>query len=60
MVGKQLEKSIKILKSDRDREYTSNDMTLFCEEYRIIHENIAFYSPHSNEVTKRKHHTLIC
>ena len=40
----QLEKKIKILKSDRG-EYTSNDMTKFCQERGIIHEVITPYTP---------------
>jgi len=58
-VENQLKRSIKILRSDHGREYTSNDMTLFCEEHWIIHDVTASYSSQSNGVAERKHQTLL-
>ena len=55
----QLEKKIKILRSDRGGEYTSNDMTEFCQEHDIIHEVTASYTPQSNGVAERKNRTLM-
>lgn len=53
-VENQLDKRIKILRSDRGGEYTSNEMTLFCQEHGIVHEVTAPYSPQSNGVAERK------
>ena len=50
----QREKKIKILRSDRGREYISNDMTEFCQEHGIIHEITAPYTPQSNGVAKER------
>ena len=55
----QREKKIKILRSDRGGEYTSKDMTEFCQEHDIIHEVTAPYTPQSNGVTERKNKTLM-
>ena len=49
----QLEMKIKILRSDRGEEYTSNDMSEFCQERDIIHEVTALYTPQSNGAVKR-------
>ena len=55
----QREKKIKILRSDSGGEYTSNDMTKFCQEHGIIHEVTAPYTPQSNGVAERKNRTLM-
>ena len=55
----QLEKKIKILRSDRGVEYTSNDMTEFCQEHEIIHEVTAPDIPQSNGVAERKNIPLM-
>ena len=43
-VENQIEKKIKIFRSDRGGEYTSNELKHFCEEVRIIHEMTALYT----------------
>ena len=53
----QLDRKIKILTSDREREYTSNVMIEFCQEHGIIHKVTAPYTPQSNSVAKRKKNT---
>jgi len=58
-VENQLQKNIMTLRSDRGWEYTSNDMTQFCEEHGIIYEVIASYSPQSNGVVERNNRTLM-
>jgi len=55
----QLERKIKILRSDRGGEYTLNDMSGLCQEHGIIHEVIAPYTAQSNGVTERKNRTLM-
>ena len=57
-VENQLERKIKRVRSDRGGEYFSNEFTLFCEEYGIIHERTPPYSPESNGVAERKNRTL--
>jgi transposase InsO family protein len=54
----QLEKKIKRFRSDRDREYFSNEFNLLYMEHGIIHERMPPYSPQSNGVVERKNHTL--
>ena len=50
-VENQLENKIKILRSDRGGEYSSNVFKQFCEEVRVIHNMTAPYIPQSNGVT---------
>jgi transposase InsO family protein len=57
-VENQLEKKIKLFKSDCGGEYFSNDFDLFCAEHGVIHERTQLYSPQSNGVAKRKNCTL--
>ena len=56
-VENQLNKKIKVLKSDRGGEYES-PFVEFCAQHWIIHETITPYSPQSNGVAKRKNRTL--
>lgn len=58
-VENQLEKKIKILRSDRRGEYTSHELRQFCKEHGIIHELTAPYTPQSNGVAERKNRTLM-
>ena len=53
-VENQLEKKIKILRSDREEEYTSNKFFQFCQEHNIIHQVTALYSPQSNSIAEHK------
>ena len=56
-VENQLNKKIKVLKSDRGHEYE----LLFgdvCAQYEIIYETTTLYSPQSNEVAERNNRTL--
>ena len=57
-VENQLEKKIKILRSDRGGEYESNDFADFCATHGIIHQTIAPYTPQQNRVAERKNRTL--
>ena len=44
-VENQKDKKIKILRSDRGGKYFPNDFSKFCEEYGIIHQSSAPYTP---------------
>ena len=54
----QLDKRIKVLRSDRGGEYESNDFVEFCSTHGIIHQTTAPYTPQQNGVVERKNHTL--
>ena len=58
-VENQLERKIKILRSDRGGEYTSLDISTFCEMHDIIHEGTPSYAPQSNGIAERKNCTLL-
>ena len=50
---------MKILRSDRCGEYTSNAMSSFYVENGTMYEFTALYTPKSNRVIERKNRTLI-
>ena len=56
-VENQLNRKIKVLRSDRSGEYESPFVDL-CAHHGIIHETTAPYSPQSNGVAERKNRTL--
>ena len=56
-VENQLNKKIKVLRSDRGGEYES-PFGEFCAEHGIIHQTTAPYSPQQNGVAERKNRTL--
>ncbi|WJZ90328.1 hypothetical protein VitviT2T_009480 [Vitis vinifera] len=56
-VENQLNKKIKVLRSDRGGEYESPFVDI-CAQHGIIHETTAPYSPQSNGVAERKNRTL--
>jgi len=56
-VENQLNKNIKILKSDLGREYESNDFSELCTKFGIIHQTIA-PTPQQNGIAKWKNRTL--
>ena len=56
-VENQLNRKIKVLRSDRGGEYESPFVDL-CAQHGIIHETTAPYSPQSNGVAERKNRTL--
>lgn len=54
------EKEIKIVLSDKGVDYTINKVAQFCNKsMRLIHEVIAFYSPHFNCTVDFKYKNLI-
>ena len=56
-VENQLNKKIKVLRSDRGGEYVA-PYGEYCAQYGIIHQTTAPYSPLSNGVAERKNRTL--
>ena len=56
-VENQLNKKIKVLRSDRGGEYESSFVDV-CAQHGIIHETTTPYSPQSNGMVKRKNCTL--
>ena len=57
-VENQLNKNIKILKSDWGKEYESNDFSEVCAKFGIIHQPTAPYTPQQNGIVERKNITL--
>jgi transposase InsO family protein len=58
-VEKQSGFYIKILRSDRDGEFTSTVFNSFYEEHDIQHHLTAPYSPQKNRVAERKNRTIL-
>lgn len=56
-VENQLQRTIKVVRSDRGGEY-NEPFNAFCREKGIIHQTTAPYSPESNGVAERKNRTL--
>ena len=56
-VENQLNKKIKVLRSDKGRKYES-PFSEFCSQHGIVHQTTAFYSPQQNGVAERKNRTL--
>lgn len=56
---KQSGEYLKILRSDRGGEYTSNLFNDLCKDHRIIHQLTIAYMPQQNGVTQRKTRTII-
>nr|KAJ0188051.1 hypothetical protein LSAT_V11C900477710 [Lactuca sativa] len=57
-VENQLERHIKILRSDRGGEYFNQEFDTFCEENGIKHERTSPYTPQQNGLAERKNRTL--
>ena len=58
-VENQFGRKIKRIRSDRGREYESNEFNSFVRSLGIIHETTPPYSPSSNGVAERKNRTLV-
>ena len=59
LVENQSGRTIKILRSDRGREYMSNEFQQFCEEQGIKRQLTTPYSPKQNEFAERKNGTVV-
>lgn len=56
---KEIDKSIKILRTDGGGEYTSKDFEAFCMNQGVVHEVTAPYTPHHNGLAERRNGTLL-
>ncbi|KAK4395834.1 Retrovirus-related Pol polyprotein from transposon TNT 1-94 [Sesamum angolense] len=59
LVGKQSGRSIKVLRSDRGKEYNNSEFDKFCEEEGIEHQTTVSYNPQRNGVLERKNITVL-
>lgn len=59
VVEQQTKKSIKIFRTDRGGEFTSNAFQKYCEEYGIQRQLTAPYTPQQNRVVERRNRTLM-
>ncbi|KAK4386664.1 Retrovirus-related Pol polyprotein from transposon TNT 1-94 [Sesamum angolense] len=59
LVEKQSGRSIKVLRSDRGKEYNNSEFDKFCEEEGIEHQTTVSYNPQQNEVSERKNRTVM-
>ena len=53
-VENQKGKRVKVLRSDRGREYFPNEFSKYCEDHGIIHQKTAPYNPQQNGLAERK------
>lgn len=58
-VEKQSGKHIKVLRSDRGKEYNSHEFDKFCEDEGIECQLTVAYSPQQNGVSERKDQTIM-
>ena len=59
LVEKQYGHSLKVLRTDRDGEFTSKDFRIFCEAQGIQRQLTTFHTPEQNGVTERKNRTVV-
>jgi transposase InsO family protein len=58
-VEKQSGRFIKMLRSDRGKEYTSNEFQKFCEDEGVERQLTVGYTPQQNGVSERKNQTVM-
>jgi transposase InsO family protein len=58
-VENQLDKKIKALRTDRDREYLFDEFKQICEEKGILRQLTIPYTPQQNGVAERRNQTLL-
>ena len=59
LVGNQLDKKIKALRTDRCREYLYSQFKRLCDEKGLVHQLIIPYTPQKNGVAKRRNRMLL-
>ncbi|KAK8956599.1 hypothetical protein KSP39_PZI000178 [Platanthera zijinensis] len=55
----QFHRTIKALRTDNAREYTSHEFTALCSEFGILHQTSCAYTPQQNGVAERKNRHLL-
>nr|GEW99430.1 zinc finger, CCHC-type [Tanacetum cinerariifolium] len=58
-IEKELRTTLKMLRTDRGGEFTSNEFTQYCKENGIARQLTAPYSPQQNRVVERRNRTII-
>lgn len=58
LVENQSGTRIKVIRSDRGKEYTSNQFNKFCEDEGVEHQLTVGYAPEQNGVSERKNRTI--
>ncbi|GJV25900.1 ribonuclease H-like domain, reverse transcriptase, RNA-dependent DNA polymerase [Tanacetum coccineum] len=58
-VEKELRTTLRMLRTDRGREFTSNEFTQYCKENGIARQLTAPYSPQQNGIVERRNRTII-
>ncbi|GJW88831.1 ribonuclease H-like domain, reverse transcriptase, RNA-dependent DNA polymerase [Tanacetum coccineum] len=58
-VEKELRTTLKMLRTDRGGEFTSNEFTQYCKENGIARQLTAPYSPQQNGVVERRNRTIM-
>ena len=56
---KQIEKKIKVLRTDNGREFCSKKFEEFCKKCGMARQKTTPYTPQQNEVSKRMNKTLM-
>ena len=59
LVENQSNQKIKVIRSDRRKEYTSNEFNKFCEDEGVEHQLTVGYAPEQNGVSERKNRTVM-
>nr|GEW93973.1 zinc finger, CCHC-type [Tanacetum cinerariifolium] len=58
-IENKLRTTLKMLRTDRGGEFTSNEFTQYCKENGIARQLIAPYSPQQNGIVKRRNKTIM-
>lgn len=58
-IENQTEKTIKILRSDKGKEYENTNFNEFCKQNGIVQEFTAGYSPQQNGMSERMNRTIV-
>ncbi|WVY95704.1 hypothetical protein V8G54_027855 [Vigna mungo] len=59
LTKKEIEKNLKLLRTDGDGEYTSREFKHFCKENGIVHEVTAPHTPQHNGLAERRNRTIL-